>query len=126
MNLDNTSSTSKPTQKELDWISKRAGENWRSLLTNLGVDLDVILGYYSKYNGNTVNACFEGLVFWFKGNTGSEEPVSYETLFEALREANLSSCANDLEKKLRTTSLRFITCVLQLYGMYQAICIPNS
>ena len=73
-------------------------------MTNLGVDLGVILGYYSKYNGNTVNACFEGLVFWVEGNT--EEPVSYETLVKALKDANLSSCAATLEEKLRTSSLR--------------------
>ena len=103
--------TSKPTQKELDWISKKAGDNWRSLLTNLGLDLDVIMGYHNKHNGNTVNVCFEGLVFWVKGNT--EEPVSYENLVKALKDANLSSCATTLEEKLRTTLFRFIIiCVL--------------
>ena len=116
--LGNDPGTCKPTQRELDWISKRAGDNWRSLLTNLGVDLDVIRGYYQSNSGNTINAVFEGLVFWVKGN--AEEPVSYETLFEALKEANLSSCASDLEKKLRTTSLRFITCVSQLVW-----CVPG-
>ena len=117
--LDNNLSTSKPTQKELDWISKRAGDNWRSLLTNLGLDLDVIMGYYNKYNGNTVNVCFEGLVFWVKGNT--EEPVSYETLVKTLKDANLSSCATTLEEKQRTTLLRFIIiCVLQFTW-----CIPG-
>ena len=94
--------TGKPTQKDLDWISKRTGAKWRSLLTNLGVDYDVIEGYFQRNSGNTVNTCFEGLIFWLKGNT--EELVSYQTLLEALRNSDLSSCATDLEGKLRSLS----------------------
>ena len=95
--------TAKPTQKDLDWISKRTGAQWRSLLTNLGVDYDIIEGYLQRNVGNTVNTCFEGLIFWLKGNT--EEPVSYHTLLEALiRKSDLSSCATDLEEKLKSLS----------------------
>jgi hypothetical protein len=35
-----------------------------------------------------------------KGNVPSEDPVSYETLFKALRQSNLSSCAAYLEEEL--------------------------
>jgi hypothetical protein len=91
---------SKPSQKELDSISKKAGDNWRSLLTNLGVDLDVIRTHLQSNQGITKNACFEVLVLWQKGNVPSEDPVSYETLCKALRESDLSSCAAELEEKL--------------------------
>ena len=94
--------TAKPTQKDLDWISKRTGAKWRSLLTNLGVDYDIIEGYLQRNVGNTVNTCFEGLIFWLKGNT--EEPVSYQTLLESLTKSDLSSCATDLEEKLKSLS----------------------
>ena len=85
----------KPTQKNLDQISKKAGNNWRSLLTQLGEDDSTIDGFRLDAPG-TREACFKGLVHWWQGN--ADEPVTWGTLLEALRTADMKGYADDLEK----------------------------
>ena len=88
------------TQKELEFVSQNAGGNWRSLLTNLGVDFTDIERFIQKNNNNTKNACFEGLVHWLRGNASeADEPVSFASLCSALRKSNMNACVFDLEKK---------------------------
>ena len=89
----------KPNQKDLDQISKRAGTNWRSLLTQLGEDSATIEGFLLGPSSNTIEACFKGLVHWLEGN--ADKPVTWETLLKALRDADMIGYADDLEKKLK-------------------------
>ena len=89
----------KPTQKNLDQISKKVGNSWRSLLTQLGEDSATIEGFRLDAPGNTKEACFKGLVHWWNGN--ADEPVTWETLLKALRDADMKGYADDLEKELK-------------------------
>ena len=84
----------KPTQKNLDQISKKAGYNWRSLLTQLGED-DATIDGFRLDAPSTKEACFKGLVHWCKGN--ADKPVTWETLLKALRDADMKGYADDLE-----------------------------
>ena len=88
----------KPTQKSLDSISSKAGDNWRSLLTQLGVEQATIVGFLHEKSGKTSEACFKGLVHWLEGN--ADKPVTWETLLKSMREANLTGYAEELEKGL--------------------------
>ena len=89
----------KPSQKDLDQISKKAGTNWRSLLTQLGEDSTTVEGFLLSPSSNTIEACFKGLVHWLEGN--ADEPVTWETLLKALRDADMKGYADDLEKELK-------------------------
>ena len=89
----------KPSQKDLDQISKRAGTNWRSLLTQLGEDSATIEGFLLSPSSNTIEACFKGLVHWLEGN--ADQPVTWETLLKALRDADMKGYVEFLEKKLK-------------------------
>ena len=89
---------SKPTQKNLDQISKKVGNNWRSLLIQLGEDDTTVEGFRGDALG-TKEACFKGLVHWWNGN--ADEPVTWETLLKALRDADMKGYADDLEKELK-------------------------
>ena len=89
----------KPSQKDLDQISKRAGTNWRSLLTQLGEDDATIGRFQLSASGVVTDSCFKGLVHWLEGN--ADEPVTWETLLKALRDADMKGYADDLEKELK-------------------------
>ena len=56
-------------------------------------------------NQNVIDACFEGLIYWHRGNVVLEEeettsPVTYRRLLEAMEEADLRAPADDLRKKI--------------------------
>ena len=87
-----------PNEKDLNKISKKAGTNWRSLLTELGVKNATIEGFLLS-KGTPTEACFKGLVYWLEGN--ADKPVTWETLLKALREADMKGYAEDLEKELK-------------------------
>ena len=87
----------------MDKISKNAGFQWRSLLTQLEIDLKTMEGFLLRAPSNTIEACFNGLVHWLKGN--ADKPVTWETLLKALREAGMKGYADDLEKKLKGYAL---------------------
>ena len=89
----------KPSQRDLDRISKRAGTNWRSLLTQLGEDDETIGRFKLSASGDTTEACFKGLVHWLEGN--ADEPVTWEMLLKALRDADMKGYADGLEKELK-------------------------
>ena len=94
------------TEKDLEFVSQKAGDNWRSLLTNLGLGLTKIEEFLLKHTGDTRNACFKGLVHWLHGNASeADEPVSFASLCSALRKSSMNDCASDLEKK---RALRFV------------------
>ena len=89
----------KPSQKDLDQISKRAGAHWRSLLTQLGEDSATVEGFLLTSAGNTIEACFKGLVHWLEGN--ADQPITWETLLKALGDADMKGYAGFLETKLK-------------------------
>ena len=43
-------------------IAKKAGNAWRSLLTQLGVDITKIEAFLLRHSSNTIEAYFDGLV----------------------------------------------------------------
>ena len=57
-----------------------------------------IEGFLQDKSGKTSDACFKGLVHWWGGN--ADKPVTWETLLKALKKANLTGYAEDLEKDL--------------------------
>ena len=79
-------------------ISKKVGDKWRSLLTNLGEEEATIQGFLADSWGITTKACFKGLVHWWEGN--ADRPVTWETLLKALKESELKGFADDLEEEL--------------------------
>ena len=72
-----------PSERDLDDVSKNAGDKWRSLLTQLGVPMAKCKAVYEESRGNPVSACFEGLVFWRDGNEPCRPPT-WSVLLEAL------------------------------------------
>ena len=89
----------KPQQEDLSRISKKAGGNWRSLLTELGLEEASIEEFRQSSFGITSEACFKGLVHWLSGN--ADKPVTWEKLLKALRNSNMVGFADDLEEQLR-------------------------
>ena len=73
----------KPTEIDLDDVSRNAGDKWRSLLTHLGVPLAKYKALFEESQGNPIRACFEGLVFWREGNEPCRPPT-WSVLLEAL------------------------------------------
>ena len=89
----------KPTEIDLDKVSKNAGDKWRSLLTHLGVPLAKCKELFVESRGDPVNACFEGLVFWREGNKPCRPPT-WSVLQEALEEgAEKREYAGELRKE---------------------------
>ena len=87
----------KPTEIDLDTVSKNAGDKWRSFLTHLGVPLAKCKALFVESRGDPVSACFEGLVFWREGNEPCRLPT-WSVLLEALEKG--------AEKREYTQSLR--------------------
>ena len=86
----------KPSQKELNRISRKIGGNWRSLLTELGLEQATIEGFLQSKFGDTSEACFKGLSHWLDGN--ADKPVTWDTLLKALRDSCMEGIAKDLEE----------------------------
>ena len=72
-----------PSEIDLDRVSKKAGDKWRSLLTHLGVPSAKCNALFVESRGDPVSACFEGLVFWKEGNEPCRPPT-WSVLLEAL------------------------------------------
>ena len=107
---------SKPSQKDLDKISKKIGDKWRSLLTNLGEEEATIEGFLVISLGKTSEVCFKGLVHWLEGN--ADGPVIWETLLKALKESELKGFADDLEKKITRYVLRLRVLIIYVARMH--------
>ena len=90
----------KPSEIDLDDVSKNAGDKWRSLLTHLGVPLAKCKALYDESRGNPISACFEGLVFWREGNKPCK-PATWFVLLEALEKgAEKAEYAKDLRESI--------------------------
>ena len=72
-----------PSEVHLDNISKNVRENWRSLLTHLGIPLAKIKEIRGESPGDPVAVCFECLVFWQEGSEPCRE-ATWSVLLEAL------------------------------------------
>ena len=75
--------TKKPSEIDLNNVSKNVGGNWRSLLTRLGVPSTKWKAFLQSNFGNTESACFEGLMFWWNGNKPCRV-ATWSVLLEAL------------------------------------------
>ena len=95
----------KPSDIDLDRISKDVGDKWRSLLTHLGVPLAKSKVYLQESLGNPVSACLEGLVFWREGNKPCKE-ATWRVLLEALEEG---AERRDYARKLREDIIEGVT-----------------
>ena len=90
----------KPSEEDLDAISKEVGGNWKSLLIHLGVPNTRIEGLLEENNGNPTRACFKGLVFWREGNKPCK-PATWSVLLEALEKgAEKREYARDLREEI--------------------------
>ena len=95
-------SQEKPSEIDLDMISKKVIGQWRRLLTHLEVPVDMIIRL-KKLFPHPVDRCFFGLIFWVQGNTRCE-PVSVAVLCEALKEVGRRDLANYLEEQMQESS----------------------
>ena len=94
----------KPSEIDLDRVSKIARDKWRSLLTRLGVPLAKCKSLYEESRGNPVSACFKGLVFWREGNEPCRLPT-WSVLLEALEEgAEMREYVKRLREDLKGSS----------------------
>ena len=90
----------KPSEIDLDEISKEVGKGWRSLLTHLGLNAAKIGALLEENRGNLTSACFYGLVFWREGNKPCRPPT-WEVLLEALdKGAEMKEYASELKEKV--------------------------
>jgi hypothetical protein len=89
----------KPLQKDLDKISKKAGDDWRTLLTQLGLHENTIATFRQSLFGVVSEACFKGLTHWVGGN--ANKPITWDTLLNALRKSNMVGFADDCEKEIK-------------------------
>ena len=80
-------------------ISKKAGGNWRSLLTELGLEEATIEEFRLSSFGITSEACFKGLVHWLSGN--ADKPVTWENLLKALINSSMVGFAENLKEQLK-------------------------
>ena len=90
----------KPSEIDLDKVSKNAGDEWRSLLTHLGVPLVKCKTLYEESRGNPVSACFAGLAYWREGNELCK-PATWSVLLEALEKgAEKREYARELREEI--------------------------
>ena len=78
-----TALNGKPSEVDLEIVSKRAGAKWRSLLTHLGVPSSKYKALNEECRGKLADTCFEGLLFWRGGNKPCKPPT-WSVLLEAL------------------------------------------
>ena len=89
----------KPTEKELrKHICSAAIGNWKRVCTYLGIERQRVQCSLSNNHNDVAEAFFDNLVFWRNGNT--DEPITWEWLLEALKEAEERQLAKDLKSKL--------------------------
>ena len=96
----------KPSEIDLDKVSKNVGDKWRSLLTHLGVPLAKCKTLFVESRGDPVSACFEGLVFWREGNEPCRPPT-WSVLLEAVEKgAEKRDYAEELRKKIEAEEVQ--------------------
>ena len=74
----------KPSERDLDKVSKKVGGRWRSLLIYLEVPEAEIKSLFVEHDANSVEACFFGLISWLQ--VQSPQLATWATLVEALEE----------------------------------------
>ena len=90
----------KPSEIDLDKVSKNARNEWRSLLVHLGVPVVKCKALYDESLGNRISACFYGLVYWRDGNEPCKPPT-WSVLLEALEKgAEMREYAQRLREDL--------------------------
>ena len=81
-------------------ISKNIGGNWKILLNQLGVSHAKITSLLQENSGSVLSACWEGLVYWRKGNEQCE-PATWSVLLDAMEnEAEMKGYAKELRDQL--------------------------
>ena len=103
---DKPNLTSKPRLHELDRIKidgktvkviNRVASNWKVVATRLYFEGHEIQNI-SRDNPRTVDACQEVFTQWLEGK--GRIPTTWETIIEALEEADFSEVTNDLKEIL--------------------------
>ena len=98
--------STKPTERDLDDISKEIGKRWRSFLIRLNVPYLQIEMEYEKFK-DPVQTILSCLVGWREGKWKECEPVTWKSLLVALEDgAEQKGHAESLRRKLteRATS----------------------
>ena len=94
----------KPTEKEFrKYICKAAIGEWRAVCTYLGIDKPTVQRFQGENPNNISEAFFDCLRYWLDGNTG--EQITWNTLLNALEDAELKQLAEELKRKLLEGSL---------------------
>ena len=89
----------KPSEQEIqELICKVIGNNARKLCTMLGIELAKWDAKKSEKQGKVEEACFDCLAsIWVRGE--AKTPVEWSTLLGALRRAECSNIAEEIERK---------------------------
>ena len=102
-----TALTKKPSEIDLDNVSKNVGGNWRSLLTHLGIPSAKCKALLQESCGSSESACFQGLVFWQEGNKPCKK-ASWSVLLEALEKgAERGDYAETLRREVVDSATRY-------------------
>ena len=99
--------STKPTERDLDDISKQIGRPWRNFLVQLGVPYSHIEIEYEIKLGDPVQTLLACLVGWREGKWKKCGPVTWKSLLVALEKgAEQKGYADSLRRKLteRATS----------------------
>ena len=73
----------RPSEIELDEVSKIVGGQWKSLLIHLGVPASKRESSFHDNLGRTQPTCFDSLLFWQKRNEPCR-PATWSILLDAL------------------------------------------
>ena len=93
--------STKPTERELDDISKQIGRPWRSFLIHLGVPNSQIDMEYENKLGSPVQTLLACLVGWREGKWKECGPVTWRSLLLALEKgAEHKGYADSLRRDL--------------------------
>ena len=89
----------KPREEDLRrHVCSIAGEKWHAVCTYLGIHNAKKQFLVESNSKNVEEAFFQALCYWCTGNTSKE--ATWSVLLDALREAELNKCADDLMTKL--------------------------
>lgn len=100
---------SKPTLQELDELKgkskivkiiDKAAYKWEKLATRLNLEGNDIRRIDRDTRLQSINACRNVLIEWLDGKDCVRKPITWETLIEALKEADLSELAKDVQEIL--------------------------
>ena len=94
----------KPTEKEFrKHICRTAIGEWKAVCTLLGINKPTVQRFQEENPNSISEAFFECLCYWLEGNT--DEQITWNTLLNALEDAELKQLAEELKRKLLEGSL---------------------